>query len=260
MVVSCSSPRTENTSAAKNSPNTSAAISADSTNFNIEIKDLDLSGLWHGDSIITEGDGEKIPFPEPLGYIGDNYQRFYIHYSSVVKSKDNPYLYYVTGKTRVKENICNFKGTIIIQQATLYKQAEIPEFDKYKTGSLIGSINFYEDSSQGSAGYIRGKISTDFYIDQQQQIHYNALFAVADGFCNNQCEATWISYKTGRTKKCNWGDYRIPDSNELDKGDGGIVINDKYIRNGWESFKSVYSSNEKEAEEALRIENEEWWK
>src|SRR5690242_10027684 len=72
------------------------------------IKNYDLSKLWQADSIQIEGDGDNIPFPEPLGYIGDNFQRFYIHYISVTRSKNDPYQYNVYGKTMVRENICSF--------------------------------------------------------------------------------------------------------------------------------------------------------
>ncbi|WP_440135596.1 hypothetical protein, partial [Chitinophaga sancti] len=85
------------------------------TDFTATIKDYDLTKLWRADTIQAEGDGDIIPFPEPLGYIGDNYQRFCIHYTSVTKSKENPYQYIVCGKTKVKENICSFTGTITVR-------------------------------------------------------------------------------------------------------------------------------------------------
>src|SRR5262245_57367619 len=83
-----------------------------SVDFYPSIKDYDLSKLWHSDSLHIEGDGDKISFPEPLGYIGDSFQRFYIHYISVTKNKSNSYQYDVFGKTKVNDNICSFHGTI----------------------------------------------------------------------------------------------------------------------------------------------------
>jgi hypothetical protein len=210
-----------------------------SVNYYPVIKSFDLKKLWHADSIQIEGDGENMPFPEPLGYIGDNYQRFYIHYSSVVKS--SAYTYKVTGKTMVKGNICRFSGTIRVVKATLYEESNDP---RYKQGSLTCAITFYEDSTQPSTGIIKGRLTTDFCLNSKGNISYNALMAVADGYYNNQCEATWTSYKTGKSKKCNWGDYRIPDCKDLDVGAGVFIANEKYIRSGWGEFE----------------EDREWWK
>jgi IS66 C-terminal element len=70
-----------------------------SANYFTSIKNYVLRKLWCADSIQIEGDGEKMGFPEPLGYIGDNFQRFYIHFISITKGKDNPYQYSVYGKS-----------------------------------------------------------------------------------------------------------------------------------------------------------------
>ncbi|MBN9386224.1 MAG: hypothetical protein J0H74_36030 [Chitinophagaceae bacterium] len=221
------------------------------------IKKYDLSKLWRADSIQTEGNGEKVPFPEPLGYIGSNYQRFYIHYITVTKDKNNPYVYHVYGKTKVKNNICSFKGTITITRAILDKVSDNPE---YKQGSVTGDIVFKEDSTQSSSGVFRGKVETDFTLDKKGLLNYDALMAVADGFNNNQCSTTWTSYKTGKSQKCNWGDYRIPDSRNLDSGAGCVVINEKYIGNGWQTFVAAYGSSDKNTKKAQQFEETEWWK
>ena len=220
------------------------------------IKNYDLRNLWHADSIKTEGDGDKIPFPEPLGYIGDSFQRFYIHYISITKSKRNPYQYTVYGKTRVKENICSFRGTITVKKALLNQETDDP---RYKQGSVTCDVSFYEDKAQTSSGLIKGTLTSDFYIDKNGKLNYNALMHVADGYYNNQCKATWTSYKTGKSKKCNWGDFRMPDSKNLDQGVGDVSITEKYIKFGWETFVKAYIGNQDEQKKALEIENKKWW-
>jgi hypothetical protein len=221
------------------------------------IKNHDLTKLWRADSIQTEGDRDKIAFPEPLGYIGDNFQRFYIHYISVTKSKENPYQYKVYGKTKVKDNICSFSGTITVRKAMLYKESDDP---RYKQGSVICDVVFYEDSTKLSSGVIKGTLTSDFQLDKEGKLQYDALMLVADGYYNNQCKATWTSYKTGKSKKCNWGDFRMPDSKELDSGAGDVSINEKYINNGWSTFVAVYSADGDKAKKALQIERAKWWK
>jgi hypothetical protein len=227
-----------------------------SVDYFISIKNYDLSKLWRADSIQTEGDGDKVPFPEPLGYIGDNYQRFHIHYITVSKSKKSPYQYKVYGKTKVKDNVCNFNGTITVKKAMLYKESDAP---RYKQGSVICEVVFYEDSTHASSGVIKGTLTSDFYLDKSGKLHYDALMFVSDGYYNNQNKATWTSYKTGKSKKCNWGDFRIPDSKDLDSGAGDVSINQKYIKNGWETFVAAYSADSDTGKKAQQFEKAKWW-
>ena len=223
------------------------------------IKKYDLSILWRADSIKIEGGDDKISFPEQLGYIGENYQRFYIHYITVKKSKDNPYIYNVYGKTKVKDNICSFKGTITVTKAMLYKEADDPRF---KQGSVICNVNFYEDSTQTSSGFIKGTLTTNFYLDKKDKIHYDALVFSADGFSNNACSALWTSFKTGKSKKCNWGDFRIPDSGNLDIGAGEFSADDKYVKYGWGNYRLAWNNypDTPEVIKARQKENTKWWK
>lgn len=58
--------------------------------------------------------------PDPnsvIGFIGSNYQRFQVYFASVTKDKKNPNVYNVKGKSMVKNNICDFSGTITITKA-----------------------------------------------------------------------------------------------------------------------------------------------
>ncbi len=227
--------------------------------FYASIKKYDLRKLWCADSFLVL-DGDKIDnndvihsgpgmfsFPEPLGFIGNDYQRFYIHYLSVTKSKTNTYQYNVTGKTRVKNNICNFKGTITIKEAKLSTES----YDSnYKQGYVSCIYNLYEDSSLPYSGKLTGKLETDFMLDKRNKIYYDVIMLVADGYSNNQCTGTWKSYKTKTVKKCNWGDFRIPDSRELDGGAGEFMVNKQYLKNGWQSYM----------ERTDTTKEEQWWK
>ncbi len=59
---------------------------------------------------------------------------------------------------------------------------------------------------------------------------------INDSFSNNGFIGTWTSYKTNTSKKCNWGDYRIPDCGDLDSGTGEFFVSEKYLKNGWVSY------------------------
>jgi hypothetical protein len=72
-----------------------------------DAKHIDFSDLWTLDSILIENDS-LIERKQPLGFIGDNFQRINIRFISVIQNPDNKYEYLVYGKTRVKDNICDF--------------------------------------------------------------------------------------------------------------------------------------------------------
>ena len=229
--------------------------------FYSKIKVYNLSKVLMADSVwggVGDNNMEMIKRDEMLGFIGDNYQRFYIHFISMVKDLTNPYLYVVSGKTRVKNKICSFKGTVIIKQARLYK---VGDCVGCKQGFANCEVILNEDKNQEASGVIKGKLKCNFCIDKKRGFIYDAVNYVSDGFSNNQFVGTWTSYKINKSKKCNWGDFRMPDCGDLDIGVGDVSINDKYVKNGWENYKIAYNdSNKSEAKRAQQIEAEKWWK
>ena len=88
-----------------------------------------LNLAWVDDTMYFDPKMEV--FPEPIGFIGNDYQRFYIHFSSVIKNKKNPYQYDVRGKTKVKNTRHAFKGTITIYSEGM--SAVITSFTKIQT-------------------------------------------------------------------------------------------------------------------------------
>ncbi|MEI8280444.1 MAG: hypothetical protein WCG87_11820 [Bacteroidota bacterium] len=227
---------------------------------NLEIiKHHDIHSLWKCDSINIEGGNEKIKLPDPIGFIGKNYRRFYIHYISIVKNKQSPYQYMVVGKTRVKNYINTFQGTITIKKVILFAQRDDP---RYKQGEIICEIDFFEDSTKRIAGEIKGIMKTRFYLNKYNKIKYDAISSYSDGFSNNECVAKWTSYNTGSQEKCNWGDFRIPESGDLDIGAGEFGLNNKYISYGWDSYYTAWNSGNPDAintQNAKKIELAHWW-
>lgn len=202
------------------------------TNYYDSLRVFDLGRLWRADSIYLQDDGTNSAFPEPIGFIGANYQRFDIHFLQVVKSRKDPYVYDVTGKTRVSGNICVFSGRIKVVSAKLDRRWE----RHYREGLLTAAVVLYEDSTKKGSGVITGRMQTNFCVDTKRRIFYDALDMEADGYYNNQCIAVWRSYRTHITKKCNWGDYRIPESTALDEGAGVFHVADEYLKNGWQGY------------------------
>jgi hypothetical protein len=231
-------------------------------NFYDQIKNYDLSTILTADSILAEDredEKDKIKRAEILGFIGDDYQRFFIHFISIIQNPTNPYEYFAFGKTKVKETVCSFQGTITIIQSSINKNSEIPG---YKQGLATCNVILYEDKKQLSTGYIKGVLRSYFLIDNKGKFRYDVIMIVADGYSNNGFIGSWTSYKTNISKKCNWGDYRIPESGDLDVGTGEFYIDDKYLKNGWENYKLAWNKfpETTEVKKAQQKENEQWWK
>lgn len=228
------------------------------TDFLTEISKYDLSDLWVLNKFQPENSEEYVDRIEPIGYIGEKYQRLYMHFISAIQNPNNKLQYYVYGKTKVKNNICTFQGMIIINESKNYQDTEFPDITQ---GYVVGSYEFYEDPKQKGTGLFRGKFRSDYYIDKNGKIKYNALIFGANGFENNQFEGIWKGYNSTESIKCNWGDYRIPNSNNLDIGVAEFLPDDKYLENGWKNYKLAYSNSDDTpgVKEARNKEKEKWW-
>ncbi|MDL2216100.1 hypothetical protein LJB81_00035 [Desulfovibrio sp. OttesenSCG-928-M14] len=211
---------------------------------------------------------------EYLGFIGNDGQRFYIYFAEALKTDDDPHTYIVAGKTRVKNNICDFDGRITIRKAGIYKKDPAnDDFPKFRQGFIGADVSLFEVDVQKGSGKIQGVVQSYIAIDQQGTLTYDALTEGADGFENNQFAGTWTSYKTGATKVCNFGHSRFPHTGlpkgvRLDKGVGQFLPEDTYIKNGWLSYAECLGSyqvpGDKRAPEevqdaACRKEKERWW-
>jgi hypothetical protein len=173
------------------------------------------------------------------GVIGKNNQRLLIKLISVKKSRVNPREYDVIGKSSVKGNVCDFKGKILIQNISKVNGAQLGVDNEYQ-GKVKGQYLltaeyfFYEVQSQKNSGILAGKLETKFYVNQDNSVKYDDIGLSADGYFNNGFSGTWKSYSNSEISKCNWGDYRVPNSDcDFDIGTGEFSVSEKYQKNGW---------------------------
>ena len=239
-----------------------------STDYYPALKGRNVSALWlairraHPDKQMQAAVVEpNEPFPDPIGFIGSTYQRFYLHYTGIRQDATNPYVYRVVGKTRVKNNICAFTGTITVVKARLYKEPN-REYTQYREGELTCQVALAESRQQPGSGTIRGTLTTYFYVDKQGQPQYNLLELFADGFSNNECVGTWTSYSNSQPKTCNWGDFFIPKADALRFTDTEFQIAPKYRANGWQTYQRVLIGDAQDPgyKQALAEEKRAWWK
>jgi len=210
----------------------------------------DFSKLW------TTTSNENI-----LGFIGTNYQRFYIKFLTVSKDPNNPDTYNVTGKDKVKTNICDLTGTLKILNIRRNTEMEEIVDNTVKNYCMLISYTLKENPSQKFVGTFEGIAQCNFYLDAQNKIHYYDPNEVGgDEFGNNGFVGTWKSYDGKYNKPCNWGDARIPYSGDLDSGAAYFSPDEKYENNGWQNYVASLEYDTPASKKALQIEKSAWWK
>ncbi|WP_345950032.1 hypothetical protein ABDD95_00975 [Mucilaginibacter sp. PAMB04274] len=244
--------------------NAVSAQPAGTSNFLKEIKNYNLATLWHADRLRLISLKETEAFPEPLGILGKNYQRFYIHYTSVIKNVANPYQYNVQGKTRVGNQVRAFTGTITVTQAGIFKPGKnnpyAPDAYKgYKRGKLLCRVVLNEAGSTPTTGNINGELTTDFCINAQNQLLYDTLDFGIDGYSNNQFTGTWTAHGSKAAQTLQFGDISIPNDKFADVY--GITVPHEYEKYGWQSFVAAIPDDLRPASKAaIAEEKRHWWK
>jgi hypothetical protein len=216
------------------------------------ITKYDFGALW------TNTDNSSV-----YGFIGDNYQRIRIKIISATKDKNSPDTYTIFGKSMIKNNICQFTGTIKITKARIYKNKHWGVDNEYKNkgikkqGILIAKYHFSENKPCLFSGIFDGLLLTSWYTDKTGKLKYDDIEKESDSYTNNQFVGTWKTYRGDIVKFSNWGDYRIPLSGDLDIGAGEFSPAEKYLQFGWQTYRDAYIESDKQArQEEERL----WWK
>lgn len=187
----------------------------------VALNNFDFSKIWQN---------QKYPV---LGIIGENYQRLGIKYISIIQDKKNPLVYLVSGKSIVKNNICEFQGKIEIIQNYIPKENS---GSSYKTeGYIVANCTFNENSSQKHSGYFKGVLLTYYGVKKDNTLVYPDDGDEPDSNCNNGFVGIWTDYKTKKSKLSHWGSDFVPLSNDLNVSQavGDFIPNKKYQNNGW---------------------------
>lgn len=165
--------------------------------------------------------------PEPLGFFGDNYQRFYIHWDTIYKQ--SPRIYRLEGRTRCKDQYCNVYGITAIQNL---------KFFRWWCNEIQGQYALIALQNDSLVGKIQGEALYYFITDiitENDSIFYSTDL-VCDAQCGRKHRGVWIDLRTNDTLTCNWGDFRIPDSGDLNQGWGCFFVNKKYYDYGWNTL------------------------
>jgi hypothetical protein len=210
--------------------------------------------------IFTQTDNSMV-----YGFIGDNYQRIRIKFITVIKNESSPDTYIIYGKSMVKNYIHEFHGNITITNIRKKKVMSYGVDDECKNKGfkgeyvILGDYNFNESETQAHSGTFKGTFQSFFYKDKNNKVHYDDIENYSDNYKNNQFVGQWVSYKGNLAKRCNWGDFRIPNSGDFDIGAGEFSPNTTTLSLGWQTVHDLWGSKLKK-EKAKQIEEAKWWK
>jgi hypothetical protein len=182
------------------------------------------------------------------GFFGKSNYRIEVYWSQVVKDSLQPNLYHLTGKTKFKENINSYKGTITIDSIYKFKDPNIAE-RYYEEGALmndnlyefIGKIELNEDSAQYGSGSFKGKIAIDFAKKDKTEtflwFYTPETKTKGSGF---KAEGTWTSYTSKSQKQFVFAKDLFVFANSIladfSYGEREVEINPKYRHLGWQNF------------------------
>jgi hypothetical protein len=216
-------------------------------------KQFDFSGIW------TQTENQRI-----FGIIGTDHQRIKIKLISIKKNLANQNEYFVTGKSNVKGIICDFSGIIKLTEIKETKEFHLGVDNEYKNkgikseGILIAEYEFKESPNQKHSGLFKGHLYSKWYLNSINQIMYDDIQSISDGYMNNAFIGIWKSYSQNIEKICNWADLRVPNADQdFDIGAGEFSPNKKYYDNGWENYQKAWLEGNVEAKNE---ELKEWWK
>lgn len=199
----------------------------------------------------------------PVGIIGDSYQRIYIKVLTVVKNEFVPNEYLVYGKSRVKNNICDFVGKITIDKIQETIRVGFGADDMYKgesktQGLITARYDFFENKAQKHTGIFSGTLKTKWYLDKNGKMQYDNMNDHSDGYFNNAYVGLWQGYGTEQGKICNWANHRVPNVKcGFDTGAGEFFPAEEYAKSGWDNYLKAYLNGDKKA---ILEEEKEWWK
>lgn len=169
------------------------------------------------------------------GILGNDFKRIEIYFYPNAVMSDSV-TYSVHGRTKVKNNICDFTGKVKIKK--IYCIYDRDYSDYYF--AIIADYTLKENSTQNGSGEFRGIMGAYGYVTNEvpNVILVDNRDDVADGYMNRSYVGTWRSYQdSSLVKRCVWGDYRLPFSLDFDVGDGEMVVNSKYSSPEWDALK-----------------------
>ncbi|TGE16443.1 hypothetical protein [Hymenobacter elongatus] len=208
------------------------------------LRKFDLAPLW----LVSARPAEAQTM---LGYMGPHYRPFNLVFEKVWRDSKNPGLYHVQGKSRERERLLPFSGTITLKSLKKVKAPYQSEsFKALGHYQASGSFRLVESPAEEGAGTFTGTLLVAFsqtpqgIAYQPGRIHWWTEGEAGEG---SKFTSTWNSVAHPAAIKLLWASNFMGIANtvlqDFSLGERGPSINRKYTRVGWQKF----------------WDNEEWW-
>ena len=221
------------------------AKTAETSDF-IEYKSIDVSKFW----------GNERDF---FGKIGSKQQKMGIVFLSTRRISEKEYE--VIGKSKVKNNICDFKGIMEVQQI------DFESDDPSVVSSIGGKFRFYEDKNQSNTGEFEGEFSISWY--ENYDIYLDIGSGRPDVYNKDsrlptvvEFRGTWKGYNSTTKSTVRWGNEEHVFPGSWNDGQE-FTLAKNYREIGWGPFFDRKSSDEetrKKAEAEYQKLWVNWWK
>lgn len=191
------------------------------------------------------------------GFIGFELERIKVKIDTAYKISPQKDKFYISGKTRVENNISIFTGELEL--------IEIYDFKEKITSHELLIARFKAELKEKGTSKHTGKFIGDYYIilsKVAEEIRFAK--AIPQFIQNHTFIGNWISNDNKLNFPVIWGEnYMLEELQDFYYGlTNGNNIPDELIEKHWKTFNEAYISGiPKDIQEnALKIENEEWWK
>jgi len=202
-----------------------------------------------------------------LGIFGDKYQKMGIAFLTITRINDTQFE--VKGKSKLENNVNDFRGTIEVQSQEERRNPSPYGFEEID-GKAVGKYLFEEDRSQPSTGIFEGTFEIIYVLTGEDLRTSFTNVSASDIQVGADFIGNWKSYRSGATYTANWGNLNTFEPIRAGY-DGSVMIREEYRSSGW-AFEldrlPIYIEsnwNENEAQEKIRNHPDyaewfEWWK
>lgn len=219
----------------------------------VDERRYDFSLVWSGQTT------------EPLGCIGDRYERLRVVILGATPDSAQADLYHLTGRTKVQRTVNAFTGTLQVRHVRErgHPLANVaPELRPgvAARGVVVADCKLYEDRAGQRAGIFTGVLTMYWSRSANERKIYPDVDADVVGdsnpYINNAFVGEWRSYDGKLHQYVRWGEGRIPDSGALDIGESEFMPAPEYERYGWRSYADAMRTGD---ERAWEREHAQWW-
>lgn len=167
--------------------------------------DFDFSPVWNNSKIEVS-----------IGEIGEDQQKMKIKIINVVKNANDAKDYLVFGVSTIDGINNDFSGRIIIQNIQEVINSVAADNLEYKLlsprthGIIEAQYVFNQRKGKGAAGYFSGKLTSKWFITQNDTIYYDDSDKASDGYFNNAYVGIWKNYVGNNEKNAYWSDFGSP--------------------------------------------------